>query len=101
MRDWGLLEAACARPRMGFGDYEAFSSLLEKAASLLEAICSYHPFIDGNKRTAWLACMVFLKLNGRLVEASVDDAVEFMLKVAAGDLALEEIVSWLESHTVK
>ena len=57
-----------------------------------------HPFVDGNKRTAVAAAGCFLKLNGRRLTASNEDLVRFVLRVAAEETALEELVDWLRAH---
>lgn len=65
IRDAGLLESAVYRPQNGF-----YRDIVEEAASLLESLLINHPFIDGNKRTAYGACAVFLKMNGRSIHAT-------------------------------
>jgi len=57
-----------------------------------------HPFVDGNKRVAHAALETFLILNGRELDASVDDAERTMLALAAGALAREELVAWVARH---
>ncbi|CAN5541405.1 type II toxin-antitoxin system death-on-curing family toxin [soil metagenome] len=99
IRDWGLLEMAAARPASGFGDVEVFAGAHEKAAALLHGIAHLHPFVDGNKRAAWLAANVFLFLNGWMVEADEEAAFEFMMGVAAGGRDVPEITKWLQDHS--
>jgi death-on-curing protein len=89
LRDAGLLDSACHRPSAtAFGD-DAYPTLLLKAAALLHSLTANHPFIDGNKRTAWLATVVFLRDNG--VEVIAPDAYEgeitgLVLEIAAGTI---------------
>lgn len=92
----GLASSALAAPRAGFGDTDVYPSLLEKAAILLERLARNHPLPDGNKRTAFLLAADFLKANGSPLlgeEPQVDVAV--VERIAAGELAHEEIVAWL------
>jgi death-on-curing protein len=98
VRDWRLLEAAAARPQAGYGGVEVFPTVFDNAAALLHAICTSHPFVDGNKRAAWVASNVFLMLNGYLLEADDDDAVDFVVTAAAGRLSVAEIAIWMEAR---
>jgi len=92
VRDVGLLDAAAHRPRAtAFGE-EAYPTLHEKAAALLEAVVRNHALVDGNKRLGWASAVVFYDLNGfDLVAPSVDEAVELVVAVAAGHLELEKL----------
>jgi death-on-curing protein len=60
-----------------------------------------HPFIDGNKRTGFVAAELFLRLNGYLLEATDADCVITMLGVAAGDVTEEAFAQWLRDHAIK
>jgi len=82
----GLLEAACARPRStAFGD-DAYRSIHHKAAALLHSIARSHPLVEGNKRLALAATIVFDGLNGRRLTLSNDEAYNLIVAVAAGEL---------------
>lgn len=87
VRDYGLLSSAAARPgTLAFGQ-EAYTDIWVKAGALLHSICMNHALIDGNKRLAWAATRVFLALNGvDLKDVDVDNAEEFVVAVAAGEL---------------
>jgi death on curing protein len=89
VRDHGLLASAAARPATFMFGQEAYPDLASKAAALLHSICCNHALIDGNKRLAWAAAMVFINLNtGTPVpDVDVDRAEAFMLAVANGSLA--------------
>ena len=100
VRDEGALLAALARPRATFERRPLYPSLFEKAAALLESLCQNHPFVDGNKRVAYVAAALFLQQNGWTIESGEDDAVGFMLRVASGKLHKDEIRIWLEEHAV-
>lgn len=95
VRDLGLLDSAAARPRSSAFGQDAYPSLAEKAAALLHSVAGNHALVDGNKRLAWLATVVFLDLNGH--EPGIDDEVAFALvmDVAAGDLPVGEIAARL------
>ena len=93
VRDLGLLEAARARPRASVFGADAYPDLVGKAAALLESLARNHALVDGNKRLAWLATVVFLDLNGHAVHMDDDTAIELVMAVAQGDLdraAIEE-----------
>jgi death-on-curing protein len=81
--DYGLLDAAVARPRAAVFGVDAYPDNLSKAAALLQSLARNHALVDGNKRTAWAAAWTFLYINGvELGEFDVDDAEEFMNAVA-------------------
>jgi death-on-curing protein len=95
----GQLEAAIQRPLSGTGDVELFPSAFEKAAALAHGIATSHPFVDGNKRTAFLAASALLALNGFALEVSATDGEETMVALALGELTLAQFAEWLRAHT--
>lgn len=99
LRDLGLLDSALNRaPNLNhFGEVKDLFSL---AAAYGIGICNNHPFVDGNKRTAWVATMVFLELNGIKVVATEVDAVIFWLSLAAGKETDDDVAEWLRAHAV-
>jgi death-on-curing protein len=97
LRDTGLLESALARP-LNLWAY-AEPNVFELAAAYAFGIAKNHPFVDGNKRTAFLAAYLFLRLNGWRLTASQDEAVRVVLLLAAGDIGETEFAKWLESNT--
>jgi death on curing protein len=97
LRDTGLLESALARP-LNLWAY-AEPNVFELAAAYAFGIAKNHPFVDGNKRTAFLAAYLFLRLNGWRLAASQDEAVRVVLLLAAGDIGETEFAKWLESNT--
>jgi len=99
IRDAGLIEAAIGRMTSGWGDEEFYPTLFDKAAALLDSIIHNHPFIDGNKRTALLAAGSFLDLNNWELTFDKDEAVKLALAVANKQLAMPEIVQWLQTHS--
>jgi death on curing protein len=100
IRDLGLLGAAAARPRTtAFGE-DAYGDIWSKAAALLHSIVNNHSLVDGNKRLGWLACAVFLDLNGvDAAAASNDDVYELVMHVAATDIEVATIASELRRIT--
>lgn len=95
VRDLGLLDAACARPRSTVFGTEAYPTLPEKAAALLHSLARNHPLVDGNKRLAWFATVVFLDLNGLSVVLDPDAAFRLVMDVAEGHVEVEGIVERL------
>ena len=86
VRDIGLLQAAVARPQAtAFGD-EAYPSLDEKAAALLQSIVAGHPLVDGNKRLGWVATRLFYRMNGTDVQPRPAEAFDMIVAVASGEL---------------
>ncbi|MGL5826735.1 MAG: type II toxin-antitoxin system death-on-curing family toxin [Nocardioides sp.] len=91
VRDIGLLDAAAARPRTSIFGEDAYPTLTGKAAAMLHSICKNHALVDGNKRLAWHAAVVFLDLNGCAVRLSHDAAFNLVMAVAEGTADLPEI----------
>lgn len=85
-RDYGLLEAAAARPQASAFGADAYPDLDSKAAALLHSIARNHALIDGNKRLALAAVIAFYGLNGRRLTLTNDEAYELVMEVAAGQL---------------
>lgn len=86
LRDHALLESAIAAPQASFGGVSPFSDTVDVAAAYLFYLCSNHPFIDGNKRAALGACLVFLRLNGFTLAPDSDGWESLTLEVATGSL---------------
>ena len=97
IRDQGLLDSALARPQ-NLHVYSEGATLAQLAASYAVGIAKNHGFIDGNKRTTWVVCAVFLELNGVPVRADQASVVTTMLGVASGTLTEEQLAQWLESQ---
>jgi death-on-curing protein len=97
LRDAGLLDSALARPlnRAGYGEPD----IAELAAVYALAIAQNHPFVDGNKRTAYVALEVFLRLNGCRFTVGDAEAVVVMLAMAAGELPDAEFIAWVRLNT--
>ncbi len=98
-RDEGLLASALARP-VNLAAYET-PDVAALAASYAVAIAKNHPFVDGNKRTAFVALELFLSLNGFDLTASDVDCVVTMLAVASGECNEATLADWIRQHVVK
>lgn len=98
VRDIGLLESAAARPRASAFGEPAYPTFAEQAAALMHSLARNHPLVDGNKRLAWAALRVFCIMNGRGLTYTVDEAEEFVLSVARGELDVQGIAQWLSLH---
>lgn len=97
VRDMGLLEAAAGRPQQSVFGADAYPTLPEKAAALLHAISRNHPFADGNKRTATLAALMMLEVNGQQVIWDVAQALENIVAVAEGQMTVEKFAAWIQT----
>jgi death-on-curing protein len=101
VRDVGLLDAAAHRPRATAFGQDAYPTLHQKAAALLDAVVRNHALVDGNKRLGWSAVVVFYDLNGvDLDPPGVDEAVELVVAVAAGHLELQKLSDQLAAWAV-
>lgn len=85
--DYGLLESALARPQATVMGRDAYPSIYGKTGALLHSLTKNHCLVDGNKRLAWLATVVFCYLNGLLVDAPDDDAYDFVIAIADGTIS--------------
>ena len=99
LRDQGLLESALARP-INLAAYED-PDVAALAASYTVGLAKNHPFVDGNKRTAFVALELFLALNGHELMAGDADCVVTMLAVAAGDIEEAELAEWIRQNVTK
>ncbi|MEM8904564.1 MAG: type II toxin-antitoxin system death-on-curing family toxin [Actinomycetota bacterium] len=98
VRDLGLLGAAAARPQATAFGQDAYADIWTKAAALLQSVVKNHPLIDGNKRLGWVACAVFLDINGvDPTRATNDDVVDLVTTLAASTLALDDLAHRLRS----
>jgi death-on-curing protein len=94
LRDAGLLEAALFRPQTGH-----YADLIEEAAALWESLAQNHPFIDGNKRSAFAVTYTFLVINGARLAADADEIYRFISGLyEAGSFKFEHLVRWLRAH---
>jgi death-on-curing protein len=97
IRDQGLLESALARPRNLFEYGEP--GIFELAAAYTAGIVQNHPFVDGNKRTGFLAGAAFLEINGLRFVANETDATQIILALASGLLSEQQLAEWMEKSS--
>ena len=97
IRDENALESALARARQRW-THQPESDLSRLAADYVFEICTSHPFRDGNKRISFLAAVIFLGLNGRVLATPEDEVVEKMPALASGELDDAAIAEWLRSR---
>jgi death-on-curing protein len=96
VRDQNLLESAVNQPYQMFADRELYPTLYDKAACLWALVIRNHPFIQANKRTATLAMLVFLGMNGRRVQSSVENFIEFSLAIVSDkSISINDVANWL------
>jgi death-on-curing protein len=97
VRDPGLLDAALYRPQTGY-----YADLIEEAAALWESLAQNHPFIDGNKRTAFAATYTFLAINGARLTANAQETYDFVAALyKVNQFSLDMLVPWLRSHVTQ
>ncbi len=97
VRDEGLLESALAAPEHRWR-YER-SGIPELAACYAFHLAGNHPFIDGNKRTAYVCMRLFLKLNGMDLTAGQQEKIRIMMDLSAGRLSFDEFAAWVVSKS--
>lgn len=101
IRDEHLLDSAIQRPRATFDQKDLYPDLFTKAAALGHSLILNHPFIDGNKRTAYQSMRAFLKINETDLTATADEIVALALDIEAKKLEVEDIANWLRAHVKK
>jgi death-on-curing protein len=95
VRDLGLLESALFRPQTGY-----YNSLIEEAAALWESLAQNHPFVDGNKRTAFAATYTFLAINGIRLTADWQETYLYISRLYEdGTFNFANLVLWLRANT--
>lgn len=98
LRDEGLLESALSAPFQTFDGVELYPSLQQKAARLGYSLIKNHPFLDGNKRIGTHAMLIFLELNGILLQYSQTELSNIILQIVAGEKPVEALVGWISEH---
>jgi len=101
VRDYGLLEAALARPRATAFGKDAYPDLDAKTAALLHSIARNHALIDGNKRLALAAVIAFHGLNGRRLTLTNDEAYNLVMNVAAGEIDSADAIAAVLQHATR
>lgn len=95
LRDVDLLEAAVLRPQSSAFGEDAYPTVAEKAGAFFHSLTRNHAFVDGNKRTATVALLVFLESNGYRVIWDEQQALEFIVLASTGTYTVEQITEWL------
>ncbi|MGH8146569.1 MAG: type II toxin-antitoxin system death-on-curing family toxin [Rhodanobacteraceae bacterium] len=98
VRDEKLLESALARPQQLYAYGDPAPDIADLAASLAFGVARNHPFVDGNKRTAAVACETFIMLNHGTLEVDDTNLYPVILALAEGKLAEKDFATWLRNH---
>jgi death-on-curing protein len=97
IRDDGLLESAVFRPQIGY-----YNNIQEEAAAIMESLANNHPFLDGNKRTAFASAHTFLLVNGYDLKVDSPSAYKFVSgAIAKGEFRFSLILNWLTTRIVQ
>lgn len=99
IRDASLLNSALATPRAGMFGGNFHETIPAMAAALAFSLVRNHPFVDGNKRVGLLASEAFLQRNGFELIAAKDELIDLFLRLAAGEITKDFLISWYESHS--
>lgn len=99
VRDGGALQSALARPRNGWA--HDVDDPFKLAAAYAFGIARNHPFVDGNKRTAFVAALLFLALNGNTLEVDREEGIVTFLALASGELEEDELADWFRQRIAK
>jgi death on curing protein len=103
IRDIGVIQSALGRPQASAFGEDAYPAIFEKAAALIQSLACNHGWVDGNKRTAWVATMTFLEVNGHCLDPGFDqaDAEELVVAIAGGRISeVSQIASELPKYTL-
>lgn len=98
IRDIELLHSAVERPKVMFGGKYLYQSILGMGSALLQSLAKNHPFVDGNKRTAFFSTLRFFEKNGLVFTIHSPDIVQFMVQVDTENLTISEISGWFEER---
>lgn len=98
VRDQSLLESALARPvnKSNYGEKDPAAL----AAAYAFGVARNHPFIDGNKRTAWVLARLFFVTNGYTLKFDQQAAIDTVIALAAGELSEEQLAEWFRAHLI-
>ena len=86
------------RPQQTAFGIALYPTLPMKAAALMHSIAENQPFVDGNKRIAWISARVFLRINGLTLKATDGDAYDLLVRRIPSGISIVEVASWIESH---
>ncbi len=97
MKDYWKVQFA--RPYQTFGGEDLYPTVYEKAAAIAESLIINHPFVDGNKRTGFLAMLIILNESDLEIVISNNTVYDFVIKISTGEIKFEQIVGWLNQNT--
>lgn len=100
LRDDGLLESALARPQNAYA-YKPESTIAELAAAYGFGLAKNHPFVDGNKRMAFMSIGLFLAVNGYSLKVDQVEAIQMIMGVAAGSISEGDLAAWIERNAMR
>lgn len=100
IRDMNLLQSSLENPKNSFMGIEMYASVFQKAAAYLYSITKNHPFNDGNKRTAFVAALAFLRANQAKIRFKFSDLEPIVVGVANGDISREDLAIFFESGKI-
>ena len=101
IRDFILFHSAVERPKAQYGGKLLYDSLWLMAAALLQSLVKNHPFVDGNKRTAFFSTMRFLDKNGYQLKVEKNIIIKLMVRVGVGNKTIRQIAKWLKDNSRK
>ena len=99
IRDQGLLDSALNLPFQSFDGEDLYKTIQSKAARLGFSLVNNHAFVDGNKRTGILVMMIFLEMNGIIIECTNEEIVDIGLNLATGHLNVNELLIWIIEYS--
>jgi death-on-curing protein len=98
IRDVGLLESAISRPFQTFDNKDLYQTPIDKSSAIFESLIKNHPFIDGNKRTAYVLLRLILLQYDLDITASQDEKYDFVIRAAKGVIDFNEIKIWIDKR---
>ncbi|TFF35936.1 type II toxin-antitoxin system death-on-curing family toxin [Mucilaginibacter psychrotolerans] len=101
IRDIAGLEAALARPYMTFDQQDLYPTAVDKAAAIFESLIINHPFIDGNKRIAYLLLRLTVRIENITMVASQKEKYDMAIAASMGEIHFDQIKDWIAAHSIK
>lgn len=99
IRDFGPLHSAVERSKASFGGEDLYPNIFNKAAALLRSLMLNYPFVDGNKRTAYVSTARFLGMNGYVLKTEKQMIIQYILAIEKEKPSIADIARWLKLHT--